>query len=451
MLTPGATPGAPPPVRKILMIAYHFPPMRGSSGIQRTLKFAQYLPALGWQPVVLSAHPRAYPDPGPDQMADIAPDLPVHRAFAIDTARHLAVRGRYAGWMALPDRWVSWLVGAVPAGVRLVRRHRPLVLWSTYPIATAHLIGYVLRRLTGLPWVADMRDPMTDEGYPQGALVRRACLWIERRTLETCTVAVCTTAGAVATYRRRFPHLPAGRLRLIENGYDEESFDQAAGSRPPQPVDPPGQAGITRPMVLLHSGVIYPSERDPAPLCAALAQLLATGAIGPGTLRVVLRATGHDPLLNQLVASHGLAGIVELAPPLPYRAALAEMLSADGLLLLQAANCNHQVPAKLYEYLRAGRPVLALTDAAGDTAATLRAAGVDSIAPLDSAPAIAVALGRFMAAVTAGTAPLASAAATARHSRRAGSAALALLLDEVAAGACSAADGRQQRPGKVRA
>ena len=434
MLTATAMAKAPPP-RKILMIAYHFPPMRGSSGIQRTLRFAQHLPALGWQPVVLSAHPRAYVDPGPDQMADIAPDLPVHRAFAIDTARHLAVRGRYAGWMALPDRWVSWCLGAVPAGLRLVRRHRPQVLWSTYPIATAHLIGYVLRRLTGLPWVADMRDPMTDDGYPAGALLRRACLWIERRTLEHCTVAVCTTAGAVATYRRRFPHLPAARLRLIENGYDEDSFQQAADA---QATLPGGLPGITRPMVLLHSGVIYPSERDPAPLCAALAQLLESGAIGAATLRIVLRATGHDTMLAALVARHGLQNIVTLAPALPYREALAEMLAADGLLLLQAANCNHQVPAKLYEYLRAGRPVLALTDASGDTAATLRAAGIDSIAPLDSTPAIATALQRFMADVTAGTAPLASAAATARHSRQAGSAALALLLDEVAAGAAHA-------------
>lgn len=430
MLTATAPATAPP--RKILMIAFHFPPMRGSSGIQRTLRFAQHLPALGWQPVVLSAHPRAYVDHGPDQMADIAPELPVHRAFAIDTARHLAVRGSYAGWLALPDRWVSWCLGAVPAGLRLVRRHRPQVLWSTYPIATAHLIGYVLRRLTGLPWVADMRDPMTDDGYPAGALLRRACLWIERRTLEHCTVAVCTTAGAVATYRRRFPHLPAARLRLIENGYDEESFQQAAGT---QVAAPGGQPGVTRPMVLLHSGVIYPSERDPAPLCAALAQLLACGAIGPATLRIVLRATGHDTMLAALVAHHGLHDIVMLAPPLPYREALAEMLAADGLLLLQAANCNHQVPAKLYEYLRAGRPVLALTDASGDTATTLRAAGIDSIAPLDSTPAIAAALQRFMTAVTAGTAPFASAAVTARHSRLAGSAALALLLDEVATGA----------------
>jgi glycosyltransferase involved in cell wall biosynthesis len=417
----------PKPPQRVLMIAYHFPPMRGSSGIQRTLKFAAYLPAQGWQPVVLSAHPRAYVNPGADQMADIPAGIHVCRAFAIDTARHLAFRGRYAALLAQPDRWISWLLGALPAGWRLVRRYRPQVLWSTYPIATAHLIGYMLQRLTGLPWVADMRDPMTDQGYPEAALTRRAYLWIERKTVASCTLAVCTTAGAIATYRRRFPEVPASRFRLIENGYDEESFIQAGAI-----VPPPGRPGVTRPLRLLHSGVIYPSERDPVPLCTALAMLLAQGAISAATLHIVLRASGHDALLAGLVAAHGLRDIIELAPPLPYREALAEMLGADGLLVLQASNCNHQVPAKLYEYLRAGRPILALTDATGDTAATLHAAGVGMVAPLDAAAAIAAVLPRFMAQVADGVAPLASAAVVAQHSRQARSAALAALLDEVA-------------------
>ena len=93
--------------KRVLMIAYHYPPMRGSSGIQRTLKFSHYLPQSGWGPVMLSAHPRAYANPGDDQMGDIPSSVPVTRAFALDTARHLAIGGRYAGFMALPDRWAS--------------------------------------------------------------------------------------------------------------------------------------------------------------------------------------------------------------------------------------------------------------------------------------------------------------------------------------------------------
>ena len=416
--------------KKVLMIAFHYPPMRGSSGIQRTLKFSQYLPEWGWKPVLLSAHPRAYSNPGDDQMGEIPVDVPVCRAFALDTARHLSLRGRYSSLMALPDRWVSWLLGAVPAGLRLIRRHRPQVLWSTYPIATAHLIAYVLQRLSGLPWVADLRDPMTDVGYPENPLTRKVYLWIERRTVERCTVAVCTTPGAVQTYRQRFPHLPAERFRLVENGYDEENFLDAQRDGVTGASYAPPSAG--RPLVLLHSGVIYPSERDPVPLFAAMAALRRQSLIGPDTLKLVLRATGHDAFLAGLLATYGLQDMVAIAPHQPYRAALAEMLTVDALLILQASNCNHQIPAKLYEYLRASRPILALTDATGDTAATLRASGIDTIAALDSEEDIMQTLPRFLSLVREGKAPLPPAAVVAAHSRHARSAVLAQLLDDVA-------------------
>ena len=415
-------------VKRVLMVAFHFPPQRGSSGIQRTLKFAQYLPAAGWQPLVLSAHPRAYDATSTDQLPEIAPGTGVRRAFALNTGRHLALRGRYLGLMALPDRWCTWLLGAVPAGLGMLRRYRPQVIWSTYPIATAHLVGFALRRLTGLPWLADMRDPMVDAAYPPAGPVRRAYMWVERLTVTHSSMVVCTTPGAVAVYQARYPAVPAARFRLIENAYDEENFAAAEADQRLAEAAPPGA-----PLLLLHSGVVYPSERDPSALFAAVAQLLASGAIGPDSVRIVLRATGHDAWIAALVAHHAIGAVVSLAPPLPYAEALREMLCADGLLILQASNCNQQIPAKLYEYLRARRPILGLTDPAGDTAQALRQAGIETIAPLDAQDAIAGALQHFIARVRSGDAPLASDATIAAHSRQARAGALALLLDELSA------------------
>ncbi|RJG07064.1 glycosyltransferase [Noviherbaspirillum cavernae] len=412
-------------VKRVLMIAYHYPPQHGSSGIQRTLKFSRYLPEFGWDPVVLSARPAAYPSVSNDQLVEIPSSVHVHRAFALDASRHLSIRGRYLRAMALPDRWSSWWLGAVPSGLRLIREHRPDVIWSTYPIATAHLIGHALHRLSGIPWVADFRDPMTDEGYPADAVVRGAYRWVERRTILNCSHAVFTTPGAANIYRARFPHLPASRFRVIENGYDEENFSGAAAL----PANAPQGE---KPFVLLHSGIIYPSERDPRPLFEAVAALVAQGDVSSRDFRLVLRAAHHEELLRQLAHQHGIADIVTLLPPIPYREALSEMLAADGLLILQAASCNGQIPAKLYEYLRAQRPILALTDPAGDTAATLRNAGIDTIARLDSRDCIMAALRRFIDMARQGAAPMAAMDKVLANSRKARTQELANLLDQVA-------------------
>ena len=95
-------------MKRVLMIAYHFPPLAGSSGIQRTLRFVQHLPAFGWEPSVLTADPRAYERTSDDLDAEVPPEVPVVCAFALDTARHLSVAGRYPGFLARPDRWLTW-------------------------------------------------------------------------------------------------------------------------------------------------------------------------------------------------------------------------------------------------------------------------------------------------------------------------------------------------------
>lgn len=415
-------------VNRVLLVAFHYPPVRESSGLQRTLKFSQYLPEFGWEPAVLSAHPRAYVTTGDEQLHEIPAGMPLKRAFAFDTARHFALAGRYPGFLALPDRWAPWWLGAVVSGLALIRQLRPRAIWSTYPIATAHLIGATLARLSGLPWIADMRDSMTEPGYPEEAAKRRWYLRIERWAAERAAKVVFTAPGALRMYAERYPHIPAERWAVIGNGYDEENFTRAAAMA----SAPPAASGHQ--LRLVHSGILYPSERDPRPFFAALAELRRRGVIDAANLRIVLRATGHDALHREHVAAAGIADLVEFAPSIPYEAALAEMLAADGLLLFQAANCNHQIPAKLYEYLRAGRPVFALTDRAGDTATTLLQAGIDTLVPLDDATAIAQGLERFVARVRDGSAPAVTPAAAAAYSRYARTRELAVLLDEVTSG-----------------
>lgn len=410
----------------VLMIAYHFPPLAGSSGIQRTLRFVQHLPDFGWQPVVLTASPGAYERTSDDLLADVPSTTVVRRAFALDTARHLAVRGRYFGALARPDRWTSWRFDGVRQGMHLISALKPKAIWSTYPIATAHLIGAELHRRSGLPWIADFRDPMAQEGYPADPVTWTQYSEIERFALHHAVRSVFTTPGAARVYQERYPDSYA-RVAVIENGFDEETFAAAEAARPTlRPLNP----GVT---TLLHSGIVYPQERDPTQLMAALRDLRRSGVVDAYRLRLRFRAAVHDGLLHHLAQEHGVADLIETLPPTSYQDALYEMRCADGLLVLQASDCNEQIPGKLYEYLRASRPIVAITDAAGDTAKLLRRFSINAIAPLDSSLLIGTVLSDFLAKLRLGDADLPERAAVQEASRRARSKTLSCLLDEISA------------------
>jgi glycosyltransferase involved in cell wall biosynthesis len=375
------------------MIAFHYPPFQGGSGVHRTLKFSKYLPAHGWQPVVLSANPRAYPSTGSNQIAEITDKVIVERAFALDTGRHLSLGGHYLRLMALPDQWANWWLSGVLKGLRLVRKFRPRVIWSTYPIATAHLIGLTIHRLTGLPWIADFRDSMTEENYPRDPWSRQCSLWIERHVVRHASRLVFTAASARKIYMERYPFLAEHTCLLIPNGYDEEDFS-------PIQFEEPNAITDGRPIRLVHAGLIYSEERDPRPFFHALSRLKSDGVIKACTVVIDLRASGSEEIYRKLLADLGISDIVRLLPELPYREALQDCAYAQGLLLFQAASCNHQIPAKAYEYLRLGKPILALTPKDGDTGNLLAQTGGATIIDLDNEEGIYRAFPNFLASLT---------------------------------------------------
>jgi glycosyltransferase involved in cell wall biosynthesis len=406
------------------MVAFHYPPCVGSSGVLRTLKFSRYLPEYGWQPMVLTANSRAYAQTAPAQLGEIPASVVVKRAFALNSGRHLAIRGRSLRVMALPDRWVSWTLGAVPAGLRLIRRHRRAMLWSTYPIATAHLIGLILHRLTGRPWVADFRDSMTEEAYPAHPLTRRTYLAIERAAVDHAASLVFTAQSTLAMHLKRYPQLDPSRCHVIANGYDEADFvglDDARGGAP--------TGG--RPLRLLHAGLVYPEERDPRPLFRALARLKREGRVTAGMLSVELRASGSEAEYARLLAQLAVDDVVNLLPALPYTEILREGFQADALLLLQGASCNHQIPAKLYEYLRLRKPILALTDARGDTAEVLARTGGATVIDIADEEALYRGLPGFLETLRAGRHPLPAEDRTVAYARHSQAGVLAACLDDL--------------------
>lgn len=409
--------------RAVLMIAFHFPPASMGSGHLRTLGFARYLPEFGWNPIVLSARAMAYPRTAPIAAGVIPEGCVVHRALAFDARRHFSINGKYPGFLAQPDGWASWWPAAVAQGLRLVRRHRVSAIWSTYPIMTAHCIGRTLSKVAKLPWIADFRDPVTSSVEAENPFsVASQHRW-EGRVLRSAARVVLTTPGALHNYAERYPEADrAGRLSVISNGFDEAAFIDL-------PSAPPRRNG--QPLVLLHSGLLYPEGRDPMPFFGALARLKAAGLTGSARLKVVLRASGWETRYQQEIDRLRIADIVTLAPPVGNREALVEQAAADGLLLFQGSKFDRQIPAKVYEYLRIGRPIFALVGPDGDTASVLRGTGGVMLAPSEDIDTIVIRLAAYIDALLQGCAPVAGLAAVAGYSRKEGARSLARLLEEV--------------------
>jgi len=356
------------------MIAYHFPPVRGSSGRLRTMAFARYLQKKGWKPIVLAPNPRAYVDSAEDVNEEVPDGVIVHRSWAFDSARHFSIFGRYFRFTALPDRWISWWPFAVFSGLYLILRYKPKVIWSTYPISTAHLIAKTLCFLTRIPWVADFRDPMVYEDWPPEGIVRRINAKIERSVVLHCDLAVFTTPSTLSLYQERYPEVPITRWAVIPNGYDESDFSDI----------PSVLHGCKPPYVLVHSGLMEQEDRDPKPFFDALVCLRKEKKILSGELKIILRATGSEKLYQSMIDALNLNDMVELAPALSYKEALEEMFNVNALLLFQGPACNRQVPAKLYEYFRVGKPIFAMTDKNGDTAKILQEIGITPVLAYDS-------------------------------------------------------------------
>jgi glycosyltransferase involved in cell wall biosynthesis len=311
------------------------------------------------------------------------------------------------------------------------------------------VIAWALALLTRLPWVADFRDPMvelnqrTGKFAPADQVLRRVRLWVERLCVRRADLLVFCTEGARKICLDRYPDLLPDRCLVIANGFEESHFEKA--EREPRAV----KQGH-RPITLLHSGTIYLTpDRDPRPFFDAIARLHREGGITHESLQIILRAPGNEEQIADFLRERGISDIVRVPPRLSYVDALAEMLAVDGLLLFQGYTSNPAIPAKLYEYLRAKKPLLALVDAGGDTAGLLRRLDVGRLASLEDSNNIAEALTKFLQDIADGSSRVLADAAARQFSR----AALTATLDRAFASVLEArgrgpAPGGRQMPGE---
>jgi len=356
-------------MRQVLLVTYHFPPS-AASGTFRMLGLVRHLPKYGWGTVVV-APPRT---PGEPVDAELCRRVPGEAI--VYPAAYPEGRGSWLLRRAAPR--AIWLAAALGSCRRAVTEHRPDAVLTSGPPHWVHLLGLTLKRRHGLPWVADFRDPWISHGGGVGRrpLRRRWEAYWERRVIEQADVVVANAPLAREGLRAAFPSC-RDKICAVTNGYDPEDFNEPRAER---------EAGQALHMV--HAGEVY-FGRDPRPLLDALRELGAEQGAGSPGWRVSFlgRACDENLDLEREVAGRGLRASVELGGQVSYGRSLQAMAGADVLLLLDSPGRRAGVPAKLYEYLGAGRPILALAEEDGDVAWVLRESGAPHriAAPRDAA------------------------------------------------------------------
>lgn len=334
---------------KVMLITYHFPPS-AASGAFRLLGFARHLPTFGWQPLVVAPPTLPWEPIDPLLVDDIPDSAIVHNVpYPIGAPRLLRVLAQNAVW--LPRAW--------SACKRMIDEHRPDAIMTSGPPHCVHVLGDYLKRRSGLPWVADFRDPWISNGTHRklGWSERWALQW-ERCVFANADLVLANAPNARRLYQGAHPN-DGAKIVTLTNGYDPQPCLVEPGLREDSCVR------------LLHAGEIY-AGRNPAPLFQALADGNAAGQ--KCRLQLIGRCESND--VPMLMRERGWTDFVTFEGQRDYRDTLQAMQAADILVLFDSPGRTIGVPAKLYEYLGARRPILALAESDGDTANILRASGV---------------------------------------------------------------------------
>ena len=377
---------------KLLLVSLYFPPA-GGGGVQRPLKLATHLPALG-----IETHVLAPDDP---KWIHADPELKPPTQAWIHRARYLGPRGRRPAEelhgsrglerasrqarlafrrVLVPDENVSWNLTAIPAAIRIVREEGIDVVLTTSPPNSVHLVGAAAKRATGVRWVADLRDSLVAHPHrrAESRLVRakeqgsKAVAGLVARHAD----AVVAVSDAIADEARELS--PRGRVATIANGCD---FDDFAGL----------EYRRSERFRITHAGSFF-GKRSPRPFLEALA---ASG------LDVVARFVGDFRSADREWAEGlGLGDRLELHPYVPRRRSLELQRDSEALLLLvpEAGGRGRGVlSGKVFEYLAAERPILAAVPPDGAAAKLIRETGAGVVAAPDDVEAIGTALAELVA------------------------------------------------------
>jgi hypothetical protein len=257
----------------------------------------------------------------------------------------------------IPDEEIGWSIPAIVAGFRVLKEDSVDAIFSTGRPWTSHVIGVALKRLTGIPLVVDFRDPWTTNPFrlQYSPLRSRAEEYLETKVIKAADRVVANTHELADEFKSRYPNQPSKKFLSILNGFDPDDFAQAHVEANPQFV-----------FTIVHTGFLY-GKRDPKTFLDALRTVVDETRIPRSKLRVVFVGTVDVSYnLSDYVHHLGLQDIVSLLPQVSYQESLKYLQKADATLLLQPGTTT-QVPSKLFDYIGAGKPILAISPRDGAT------------------------------------------------------------------------------------
>ena len=373
---------------KVLLVTMYFPPA-GGGGVQRSLKLAQYLPGFGIETHVLAPEDSKWVHR--DDALHVPTQAWIHRVryvgpkarkpseelrLASDGLERALVRAQVtARRLLLPDASVTFNLTAIPAAIRIARREGIDAVLTTSPPGSIHLVGAAVRRATGAAWLADLRDPLVANQHRRAdtAATRARQATNERlaRLVARRADAISCVSEAIADEMRALE--PRGPVRTIANGCDFDDFAGLEYERAPR-------------FRITHAGSFF-GRRDPKPFLQALAD---------SGLDVVARFVGDFRSSDREWAeSLGLVDRLELVPYAPRSESLRLQRDSEALLLLipdADGRGRGVLSGKVFEYLAAGRPILAVVPPDGAAAELVREAGAGPVVAPDDVEGMRAAL-----------------------------------------------------------
>ncbi|OOG68610.1 glycosyltransferase family 4 protein [Algoriphagus sp. A40] len=376
--------------RRVLIITYYWPPS-GGSGVQRWLKFAKYLPEAGWEPVIFTPENPDFDLKDPSLEKEIPKELEVikfpiwepYQLFSKIKGKTKTHPGRLleqkekgvlekaAIWMRanllVPDPRIFWVKPAVKFLEDLVKSGQFQAVITTGPPHSMHLIGRDLKRKTGIPWIADFRDPWSQweflDTLPMTSLIRKQHEKLEQGVLKEANAVITISP----TFQKDLEKLAHRKIHLLTNGFD--------------PADIPDDFNTKKKengkLHLVYSGIID-AIRNPVPLLEAMNTEFSGSEMQVemtfvGNVSEAIRAfVSENPWLKERIHFSGYVSHREVF-------GFYEKADALVLILTDTKNAQGNIPGKLFEYLATGIPILALGDPEGDSAQILKDAGAGEV------------------------------------------------------------------------